>query len=254
MKLPIVFHIPHASRFIPEWTRGQFLLDEIALNSEIDRMTDLYTDQIFMVPNGIDIERVVSYVSRLVTDVERFPIDDMEPMSELGMGMIYQMCSDGSPLRRVLTDEETSRLFEDYYRPHHKKLSSTVQHILDRFDACCLVDCHSYPLVPLPYEDQSLERPEVCIGLDLNHTSACLAEAVLSVAKKYFSHVALNTPFSGSLVSLDHWCVDMRVSSVMIEVRRDLYIEDGNLRLDILNKFDAFLYELVVKISHVILK
>jgi N-formylglutamate amidohydrolase len=39
--------------------------------------------------------------------------------------------------------------------------------------------------------------------------------------------VALNTPFAGALVPLERYRQDQRVHSVMIEVRRDLYMDES---------------------------
>lgn len=53
---------------------------------------------------------------------------------------------------------------------------------------------------------------------------------MLEIAKKAFEsagfEVAINTPFAGSIVPLEYYGKDNRASSLMIEVRRDLYMNE----------------------------
>src|SRR5580700_6467480 len=43
----VVLHIPHSSRQVPAQERQGIRLDDAALNSELLRMTDAYTDELF---------------------------------------------------------------------------------------------------------------------------------------------------------------------------------------------------------------
>ena len=43
-----VLHIPHASTFIPKAQRQALLLSDDELDEEVRRMTDHFTDEIFM--------------------------------------------------------------------------------------------------------------------------------------------------------------------------------------------------------------
>jgi hypothetical protein len=66
-----VLHIPHSARFIPLEASRAIQLDDAALQDELLRMTDSYTDELFPV-SPVEAGRVVFPVSRLVCDVERF--------------------------------------------------------------------------------------------------------------------------------------------------------------------------------------
>src|SRR5262249_36677021 len=94
----VVLHIPHSSRHVPEDERQAILLDDAALEHELLRMTDAYTDELFPV-TPFEAGRVVFPVSRLVCDVERFPSDEDEPMASRGMGVFYTSTSIGDVLR-----------------------------------------------------------------------------------------------------------------------------------------------------------
>jgi N-formylglutamate deformylase len=93
-----VLHIPHASRTIPREVRQDLLLDDAALEFELLRMTDAYTDELFAVSARAAV--TLGYpVSRVVVDPERFRDDGSEPIAARGMGAVYTRTADGRPLR-----------------------------------------------------------------------------------------------------------------------------------------------------------
>ena len=59
-----------------------------------------------------------------------------------------------------------------------------------------------------------------------------MAEALESSYADHGYSVARNTPFSGSIVPLSVYRQDRRVSSVMIELRRDIYMDEAESRLN----------------------
>ncbi|QIA06473.1 N-formylglutamate amidohydrolase [Draconibacterium halophilum] len=63
----LILHIPHASTQIPDYTG--FLLSSEALQEEILKLTDWYTDELFA--NKRD-EAIIAPFSRVFCDVERF--------------------------------------------------------------------------------------------------------------------------------------------------------------------------------------
>src|SRR4051794_41161112 len=117
---PWILHVPHSSARIPGWIRGQIVLDDDALASELVAMTDAHTD---LLARAI-VERVsgrrpwsfVNRLSRLVVDPERFP-DERELMNSVGMGAVYTRTSTGRRLRAENPShhpELISTLFEPY--------------------------------------------------------------------------------------------------------------------------------------------
>jgi N-formylglutamate amidohydrolase len=223
--IPIVLHIPHASRLIPAEERAAFVLDDAALERELTAMTDAWTDELIEMSEMHKVRRVVAPVSRLVCDVERFRDDAEETMAERGMGAVYTHTSDGRPLRQV-TPTDRERILRTYYDPHHAALTKAVDDALAEAGACLIIDVHSFPSKPLPYElDQSPDRPEICIGFDDFH-GWFFAEAWRDACSAARFRGAANRPFSGSIVPFKHWRHNQGVLSVMIEVRRDLYMDE----------------------------
>ncbi len=220
---PILLHVPHASMIIPKEERVLFCLPY--LYDELLKMTDRYCDELF---TGYD--SIIFPVSRLVCDPERFRDDEKEYMSRIGMGAVYTKSSSGELLRRI-TDEKREGLLQRYYDSHHQRLTAAVEAKLQIYGRCLIVDGHSFHPTPLPYEpDQEPDRPDFCIGTDLYHTPSWLSEAAVGFLKAEGFSVELNRPYSGSIVPMKFYQKDNRVSSIMIEVNRRLYLNPYGMR------------------------
>ena len=68
-------------------------------------------------------------------------------------------------------------------------------------------------------------------GTDDHHTPAWLIEAAREVFASLGS-VAINQPFRGAYVPLRHYRRDDRVSSLMLELRRDAYLRSDGTPID----------------------
>ena len=73
-----------------------------------------------------------------------------------------------------------------------------------------------------------MDRLEVCIGTDAFHTPAWLADLTASTFQDAGLSVAFNEPFAGALVPSVCYQSDDRVLALMIELRRDLYMDEGS--------------------------
>lgn len=192
-------------------------------------MTDWYTDELFGGLSGAT--DIVFPLSRLVVDPERFEHDEQEPMSECGMGVIYQSASDGKLLRGELNADDRELLIQSYYRPHHRLLNSTVQRAIETAGRCLILDGHSFPSNALPYERDKLSfRPEICIGTDDYHTPDELRDLAINSFKSAGFSVAVNSPFAGAMVPSEFYQSDKGVLALMIEVRRDLYMDEATAK------------------------
>lgn len=154
-----LLHIPHSSKTIPKNVRNNIGLSEKALQDELLRMTDSYTDILFDLSH-IGIDSIIYPVSRLVVDPERFENDDEEPMAKIGMGVIYTSTSHNGTLRQKPDESDRIKLLDSYYHPHHQLFSIEVELLLKNAGQALIIDCHSFPSSPLPYElhqDKALE-------------------------------------------------------------------------------------------------
>lgn len=222
---PTVLHIPHASRAVPREESDDILLADADLERELTWMTDAYTDELFQPVDRTSA--VVFPVSRFVVDPERFEDDSAEPMAARGMGVIYTRTSHGLPLRATPSAQRRAALLARYYRPHHDALTRHVEAACDRWGRCVVIDCHSFPSKPLPYEpDRSPDRPDICLGTDDFHTPEWLVAGYEASFRRAGLTVARNRPFAGALVPSSHFRRDRRVAALMIEVNRKLYMDE----------------------------
>ena len=219
----MILHVPHSSREIPGSVRNQFVLSDAELSAELTLMTDAFTDELFAAA-GAAIVRFP--LSRLVVDVERFPVDADEPMSRIGMGMLYTRTAYGLDLRRALEAQERTSLLS-IYETHHQALSREVGSELARQGKALVVDCHSFPSHPLPCDwDQSVPRPDFCIGTDVFHTPQMLADSTALCLRNMGYTVQVDRPYGGALVPMESYKRDRRVASIMIEINRGLYMDE----------------------------
>jgi N-formylglutamate deformylase len=222
----MILHLPHSSSVIPDNVRKTFVLSDEELKTELLAITDAFTDVLFSDAAG-ECTRIVYPVSRLVADPERFLDDSQEEMSKCGMGVVYTRTSGGRVLRNNLTQTERQALVDRFYIPHHKALHAATEAELRSHGRAIVIDCHSFPSIPLPYETcQDLERPDICIGTDDYHTPQWLADNVVSGFEAVGLSVNINRPFSGSIVPSGYYRKDNRVHSLMVEINRRLYMDE----------------------------
>ncbi|MGK5682502.1 N-formylglutamate amidohydrolase [Actinoplanes sp. URMC 104] len=219
---PVILHVPHASRELTPGARAGILLDDAALTAELDNLTDAHTDLIAARAAG-RAWVFTNTLSRLVVDPERFP-DDREEMRAVGMGAVY---THGHARRRLRADDPArdAQLIRDHFTPYAAAMTGLVADRLSATGRAVVLDVHSYPTVPLPYElHGDTPRPQICLGADPAHAPASLLGAARSAFAAF--SVDVNTPFSGAYVPLDFYGHTAAVTALMVEIRRDTYMTE----------------------------
>lgn len=225
---PLLVHLPHDATVIPPDEHADFLLPEEELRAELLRLTDAHTAALFA--DGLAAEDFVrAEVSRLVVDVERFADDAREPCARVGMGATYLRTADGRSLR-ALTPERRAELMARHYWPHHRRLDAAAAARLARFGRCLVLDAHSFPTGPLPTQVSFGVSPEIGVGTQPGHTPPELRDLVVGFFRERGHEVGVDVPFSGAMVPNACFGREPRLWSVMIEVRRDLYMDEATGR------------------------
>lgn len=222
MKTEILIHIPHSSYYIPKEYKKLFLIGEEELKKEQLLMTDSYTDELFNTNN----KKIIFPISRLICDVERFRNEQDEEMTQQGMWVCYTKRHNQEDLKRITKSHE-EEILEKFYDKHHKLFEEEVENILNKNKKCLIIDAHSFYSKPLPYElykDES--RPEICLGTDDFHTDS----NIINYFKKAFEEkgykVDVNSPFKGTIVPLKYYKKNNNVQSIMIEIKRSIYMNE----------------------------
>ncbi len=259
-RVPVIVHVPHASPIIPEGLELDLMLTRHQLRVELSAMTDRHTEKLAKPALAAGATLFVNRFSRLVVDPERFEDDEREPAARHGLGAVYTRTHDGRPLRYPDFDDAQRRgLMDRFYHPYHQALTELVGGMLDEFGHAFIIDLHSFPARPLPFEDPDLARPSVCLGFEDTHRPEDWTEwwedQVLSRSKTL--ELAHNQPFAGSFVPGRFHRRDPRVKSMMVELKRGAYMDEQTGRLrpasdvaKLLNRFFHFVCEDVQDIVH----
>ena len=214
--------MPHSSEIIPLF--DGYLVAEEELKKEMLKLTDRYTDDLFFSADG---EPVVAGFSRIFCDPERFPDDENEIMAQYGMGVLYEKSDEGKVIRTV-TPELREHIMTHYYWKHHEKLNNAVNSQLAQFGKALIVDCHSYPGIPLKRDlDQTPIRPDFNIGTDSFHTPEHLIAISADFFKKAGYSLGIDWPYKGSIVPMQHYQKNNAVQSIMLEINRVLYMNES---------------------------
>ncbi len=223
---PVILHVPHSAREIPAQVRSGIVPQGAELERELDHITDAHTAEIAEAAAhaaGVVPWRFVNRLSRLVVDPERFP-DEREEMLAVGMGAVYTRTTHREVLRPDGFDPEP--LVERYFRPYARAMTEAVADRLAATGRAVIIDVHSYPSAPLPYElHGDGPRPEVCLGTDSFHTPPEL----LAAAREAFApcgRTGLDSPFAGTYVPLEFYGKRAEVTALMVEIRRDTYMTE----------------------------
>lgn len=218
----IILHIPHSSTLIPY--KDGYLVNDTIINEEILKLTDWYTDDLFDLADTITIR---ADFSRIFCDPERFVDDSEELMAKYGMGVLYIKTDDGRELRKV-SKKLRDRILHDFYYPHHNKLNQAVNAQLKKHITTTIIDCHSFPNIPFNCsENKDHNRPDFNIGTDQFHTPQKLIDISIDFFNKEGYSLGIDWPYSGSIVSNEHYLKNKNVQTIMLEINRKLYLEES---------------------------
>lgn len=221
---PIICNVPHSGTVIPEEFKNDFVITEKDLNEEVLYIADNYTSSLYVELLCIS-SSIISKISRIVLDIERFQNEEDEPMSKVGMSALYTRTSNGDILRTI--SDKNKVALEKIYKEYHDSFTELVSNSLIKNNVAIIIDCHSFPSIPRAYEpEQGTPRPDICIGFEDFHTPRELVEILKHSFEKLGYQVEINTPFAGSIVPLDYYKKEKRVISVMVEVNRKLYMNE----------------------------
>lgn len=221
MDKKIILHVPHSSTKIPLY--DGYLVDSSVLDKEILKLTDWFTDDLFY---SDEDEMIIAEFSRIFCDPERFTDDSQEVMAQYGMGVLYEKSDNGDEIR-IVTPELKEKILNTFYWKYHQKFSLAVNNQLENHGKAIIIDCHSYPSIPLKRDlDKNPKRPDFNIGTDAYHTPKELIDLSVSFFEKAGYTLGIDWPYKGSIVPFEHYQKNKNVQSIMLEINRGLYLNE----------------------------
>lgn len=229
----VLFNIPHAAvEFVRIKGKPDFALSDDDLLHSCLVLADFGIDEVFKKLNEeSQYSFIRSNVSRMWVDVERFD-DASEEMNKSGMGVIY---TKNEELKDIYVDELPEHVCEErknfLYRPYHERLNELASTHMEKAGSCTIIDLHSYASERLPYElHGSDRRPEICLGWNGDIQSLGLCQRLREGFEKLHYDVGVNETFVGSIVPNRFLRAQPdNLSSIMIEVRKDLYLNERTM-------------------------
>jgi N-formylglutamate deformylase len=218
-KYPILITVPHCSTFVPIELRRLMTLRE----SQINKMCDPYTDDIFDIPKA---HVVKARISRLVTDLNRAP-DDIESEAKLSKaGVVVSIDLDGNtiykspPSMEMVMDRVTK-----YHDTFHDKIDELKPHI--KF----LIDGHSMRnLGPATRADAGQERADIVLGnRDYTTCSRHMTHKIMRFFEARGFNVKINDPYKGAYL-IGYHCSRKGLPGIQIEINEKLYLSEKNGR------------------------
>jgi len=249
---PIILHVPHSARVIPDQIRNEILLSGSILEQELDEVTDSLTDEIALLavkglPESVPTPKIFrNNLSRFVIDPERFP-DEREVMNKVGMGAVYKKTTSGMELRP--SNFQDQELLDNYFHPYAQAFTDLVEEVLGKCDRVVIIDVHSYrPKQHSNAVNHGQKRPSMCIGTDAFHTPGWLTQ----IFKEEFGRIGdyfENEPYAGTYVPLSHYRKEPRVHSIMMETRADTFLDTKLAPHEGLGKVSEALKAILARIS-----
>ena len=218
-KYPILITIPHCSTFVPVELRRLMTLQD----SQINRMCDPFTDEIFDVPKAYVVK---ARISRLVTDLNRAP-DDIESEAKLSKaGVVVSIDIDGNPIYK--TPPSMAMVMERVSKYH-----DTFHDKIDQFKpyAKFLIDGHSLRSIgPSTRVDARQERADITLGnRDYTTCSRHMTRKVMKFFEERGFSVKINDPYKGAYL-IGYHCSRKGLPGIQIEVNEKLFMNEKTRR------------------------
>ncbi|MGB0749313.1 MAG: N-formylglutamate amidohydrolase [Magnetospiraceae bacterium] len=263
-EVPLVFASPHSGDQYPADFIAAARLDPVSLR----RSEDAFVDQLYAAAprHGAPLLRALfprAYVDpnreRLELDPRMFhdPLPDgastRSPRVIAGLGTVAKVVTNGETIYRdKLGFDEVERRLSRCYDPYHAALRGLINHSLDRFGGCILIDCHSMPSVGGPMEKDPGEN-RVGFVLGDRFGASCdrtLTGFVESELQKHGHRVKRNSPYAGGFTTRHYGRPLGGVHVLQIEVNRALYMDEDVIeKLPAFNDLQAQLTELIAALA-----
>ena len=220
----IVLNEPHASvEGLYDSQLSFWNIDEHFINDIVLKWTDWHTDYLFHGYNSESIRTVRFPYSRFIVDAERLWDD---PLEQQGQGIVYKKFEGYS---RTVPYENERHLFGLWHWHQMHLRESLCKDAL-------LLDCHSFP--------SEMGDVDICIGFneDWSKPDKGTIEMAVNLFEENGYKVGINEPYSNSETP----DCPFKYQSMMLEVNKKTYMEDGTLHLKTNSEYRRCVHELMI--------
>lgn len=205
----------------------------------------------------IDVNRGLNEIDTSIIDGAWNGVVSDSEKAAMGIGLIWRVnqLNDNIYDRKLSLDEVRNRI-ENYWKPYHQCLKSTLDEVHREFGKYIHINCHSMPEMSneSSKEGPGVQRPEFCLGDRRGTTCDPKVVEVTKATLEGLGHqVSVNEPYAGvELVRAYSNPADNR-HSLQIEIRRDLYMNEKTFeksdRFDQIQKDFGILAQALAKLT-----
>lgn len=227
---PLLISIPHDGRALPS-----AIAERMTAHARELPDTDWHVCRLYEFSKSLGASVITANYSRYVIDLNRSHRDEVLYKNQVVTGLCPEMTFGGEdiylPGQNVSTDEKSDRI-ENYWRPYHDKVASSLKRIKEEFGYALLWDAHSIPSkVPLLFDG---ELPELNFGT--NDGRSCENAMITAVmveaqAGENFS-VVLDGRFKGGYITRQYGEPSDDVHAIQLELAQRCYMIEESCRFD----------------------
>jgi len=228
-ELPLLISIPHDGRHLAP---GQ--AENMSHVAKGLPDTDWHVAQLYQFAEAMGANILVANYSRYVVDLNRADDDATLYAGQMSTGLCPLETFAGENIyssgRKISAEEQQQRL-QEYWRPYHAQLASTLAALRERHGYALLWDAHSIASeVPLLFPGV---LPDINLGTNGGEScSSPIIEAVMSVADQSSYSTVLNARFRGGFITRNYGSPNNNVHAIQLELSQRNYMHEKNMRYD----------------------
>ena len=227
---PLLISIPHDGRALPP-----AIAERMTERARELPDTDWHVIRLYEFAKTLGASMIAANYSRYVVDLNRSQSDEALYNSRFVTGLCPEQSFDGEdiylPGETVGDDEKRDRI-EQYWRPYHDKIASSLSDIKDQFGYALLWDAHSIPsTVPKLFDG---ELPQLNFGTNDGRSCASeMIEPVIAEAKASGGYsVILDGRFKGGYITRHYGEPANDVHAIQLELAQRCYMSEESCKFD----------------------
>jgi N-formylglutamate amidohydrolase len=225
---PLLISVPHDGCHIPP-----DIMQRMTPAGSAVPDTDWHVAELYGFARDLGAHFLVANYSRYVVDLNRSSADESLYPGQVATGLCPTQTFAGENIyaKGGVSDREKAARIEDYWRPYHDQLASTLAAVRDQYGYALLWDAHSIPSrVPRLFAGA---LPELNIGTNAGDScTAGIETAVVAVAEASEYSLAVNERFKGGYITRHYGGPANGVQALQLEIAQRAYMDETSRVFD----------------------